>query len=71
MAFEAGDKVVKVMSTMGVDVAYGPYEVTVDDRFGVFLNGEDRVRYDPETGRDVDPVIPGLAVRIITFSSDG
>ena len=77
MGFQAGDKVGKGVVTPGlaarrlpVECAYGPFTVTVDGLPGVFLDGEDRVRYHAVTGQELDPVIPGCSARLIAWAGD-
>lgn len=63
--FTVGRRVVKLISVFGAEYAAGPMLVEEEGPGWVRVEGDDHLRYHPETGREIDPVIPGCTSRLV------
>jgi hypothetical protein len=64
MGVKKGDQIVKVLTIMGLETAV--LKVVESVKRGVVrCEGDEHLKYDADTGREIDPVIPGCSSRLV------
>lgn len=65
MKFTVGKRVIKLFLIFGNELASEPLVVEEAGDGWVRVKGDGHLRYHPETGREIDPAIPGCTTRLV------